>query len=364
MDDTLYDASWTLYSIHSTSQSYITLPTADSTRQSRLATQLRSYLDRTKVPTDPYDSEAERTGTLRDCTWTSLQKDAGQKIELVHDKATYRFLLMSGRETVSGKPRLSLLLTKATAAIAKKFTGFLLDTFQGTLAPLKLPSALLQEALHAYLSTLGAEFPSDSTPSLRQPTTIQSIIGNLKVTVTFGAPVAPHLKTMDIDIPPDSVTKLLQQIEKAKQEDNSTRRNRTNGQRNGGNESANTDTTLLGLLAELIEARSGIRIPITTTNPTASSTGTTSPSPSTNATTTNAAPSPNSEQILRISKITSAAFALSVDGRLKFAAKAVQSAVGEAAETLVRMANGEMLERIVRAADGGGEEDEEDEEEA
>merc|ERR1711964_849755 len=76
--------------------------------------------------------------------------------------------------------------------------------------PLQLPSALIQKTLQDYLSTI---YSSLSTAPGSSQTQVQdlfiNIISSVRLTIGFSAPVAPHLKSLDIAVAPYAVLKAL-----------------------------------------------------------------------------------------------------------------------------------------------------------
>ena len=78
MNDTLYDTSYTLYSISEPSPAYRDLLNADQHRRNSQAAQLRSFLGANR-PQYEREEEAEKIGGLRDVKCICLRKIAGHK---------------------------------------------------------------------------------------------------------------------------------------------------------------------------------------------------------------------------------------------------------------------------------------------
>jgi hypothetical protein len=292
MEDCLYDTSWTLHSISQLSPSFTALCAFDERALKRPAQKLKDYLTQaTAEKRALYENEqadSEKTGTLREVTFCPLEHP-GILISVTHERALSKFILY-GR---SDETPYSLLLTKAAAPLVHKLTAFLLDTFSVSAIPLKLPSTLLYDTLQAYMSNITTTF----SPQTRTPTPILSkaTLSSLRLTFSFSPPIAPKLRSIDIDIPLASLTA------------------QTPGR------------TILTSISTHLERATGIY-------PLAIGLG------------TEAKEGENERALARISKVSCAAFALSVDGRLKYTLKSVESAVQF--EDTVRKANQAMLDVI------------------
>ena len=217
MDDNIYDTSWTLHHIAYTGRPGTHWTHLPPTEKSGGA------LDSTITPT--------ATGTL---------------YELIYEKATYKFI-------VSGP----LLLSRSDAAHLSHLTAFL----GASSTPLRLSGAFVYGAVRAYAAAVPA-----------------GALGNVRVTVGFGAPVAPALRTLEIDVPAALV---------------------------GGD--------VLDVVARRVEERTGMRLAL------------------------------DADGVVRLARVTCAAFALGGEGRIKVVARGV------------REANEELFRRILdeaRARDG------------
>jgi len=198
---------------------------------------------------------------------------------------------------------------------------------------LRLPSGLILHACSKYLHSLSG--PKIAEPhqedALRQATLIQ-VIGNLKLTFTITntteTDVASMLRTMEFDIPSQTVDVLLR---KAQQTQSS---------------GLTVSTAFLDELATAVHERTGLRLPLSA-NPS---------SHSARVEATSALEPP-----VKVTRIACAAFAISVDGRLKCARKPIESAeVIGYQETMIRAANWELLEAIRAEAENKGARQEED----
>ena len=361
MDPVFYDTSWTLHALTTSSPSalqslYDKILATLAARLHQSHTVQRSRKRRAfssgsyaygASGDEEEDSETERTGALRTCTWTTTpifsgegEIDAGdldaQKIELVHEKVTHKFILLAqGRRRHqhpekgigndnSQRTDTILVLSKSTPTTFKHVLSFLqgeLDTNarnHDTLAtPLRLSGTTLQACFHDFIAALAPLSPSSMLSSLHRgdssdpvEVNVDEILGAIKVTVSFGTVVAQAgLKSLDVDLPANSVKGLLSADRVQK------------GQR---------PRTLLALLAAQIEARTGLRLPVAGEQEREA----------------------EDDPIMRITKLTCAAFALSGDGRLKFSSKALSAVRGDMrGEKVVGRAQEEMLGRILGTAE-------------
>lgn len=301
MDDSVYDTSWTLYHISSESAKYAGLLSTDPDSILSAATGLWKYVE---DAISHNEDETDKTGATVSCAGMTYGAETGVRIELIYEKVRYKYLFLNP-SLVSAIQHHSfpLLLAKSDPVHTRHVTEYMRQTFDVELSPLKLSGAFLEEALQRYLDTLLDDPSSDSIGGDGQ--FVQSILGNLKITVTFSAPVSPHLKTLDLDVPAESIASLL------------LRRH------DGGDASK----TLWDLLAGLVESRTGLRLqPI------------------------NRREAGEEPPVMRLSKLSCAAFALGADGRLKLARRAVEVAAAFDSEALVRQGGEGMLNQIVAEA--------------
>ena len=368
MDSAFYDTSWALHTITTASPSASAMQSLHDKNLATFAGRLHqshaSQRARNRRPIPSYnrsydavdgeeeeDSEDERTGALRTCTWSLVptgdaEDDGGgleaQRIELVHEKVTHKFLLLarwqrhptaqqsgrSNQDAAPQRPNTILLLSKSTPTTFKHVVSFLQDELdtgarhQDTPAtPLKLSGPTLQACFHGFIRALASPPPSGTSASSHHDdvrrwvnVNVEEILGAVKVTVSFGTVVAQAgLKSLEIDLPANSVKGLL---------------SARNGS-NPGMDGEERPRTLLALLAAQIEARTGLRLPVASEE----------------------ARQEEDDPILRITKLTCAAFALSGDGRLKFSSKALSAVRGSAqGERMVGRAQEEMLGRILEVA--------------
>ena len=292
MDDELYDSPWSSFAITETSTSFNTIHSSTPASLDRHATSLRKFLEPRNGT--PYETEEqnEKIGTLRECKWRPLKRETCLSIliRLTYERATYRFIILKSQH--NNTP--SLLLAKAPVALVHKVQTFLVTRLNVSTMPSKLSSATIQHILQTYLT------------QIRSPESVidltKTILGTLKITLSFSTPVSPHLRSMDIDIPASTVDQLATL-------------------------SADNQSSFLSELAKHVLNRTGLKLPIVIS-------GQDEDSEKTNA--------------IRISRISCSAFVISTEGRVKLSSKAVDDVPNE--ESVVRKANEMVLERFAQDA--------------
>jgi hypothetical protein len=235
-------------------------------------------------------------------------------ISLVYEKTTYKFIIFMsdstgiaqrGQQTTTSQQTSSndndsmqngILLAKSSPLTLKALQRYLDDTFGiGPIKPLKLPSKFILKELESYLT----------------PIAFDTIVGTLNITISFSAPIAPHLQSLTINIPSQTLWKAYEVASK-------TSSRETEG--------------VMGVLGNWLFKKTGLNLPLRTdqTNNTYSLTeanhnpNSNTTAPSEQAETQDTATEPQIP--LRISRILNAAYAISTEGRLKLASKAVQAA--------------------------------------
>ncbi|KAL2397622.1 hypothetical protein ABEF93_002175 [Exophiala dermatitidis] len=300
-------------------------------------------------------------------------------ISLVYDRTTYKFVIYTTEKTPQSSTSSSrrdlrpepdpnsdltaILLCKASPSALKAVTTYLADTFSLALAditPLKLSPALIRSTLEQYLATVSialgrAAFASASVAEAEQESAaeehehereqerehlqsiFQSIVGTLRITISFAPPVAPSLKTLDITVPPRTVGEQYRHV------------------LDGPNQTAANDSRhpqLMDTLATWIRDKTGLNIdpfPSTIVNDdnddnnddegnsavgndtsvaTANKTKKNPMRPHTETETETESEAsvqepPPHQPPMRVSRVSTAAYAISVEGRLKFASKPV-----------------------------------------
>ena len=374
MNDSLYDTSFTLYAVSDASPQYQKLPQCDQANFNVHAEALRQHLS-TKRPRYESEEEREKIGALRACRWTIIKRHAGQKrkrgrdddsddldpttttedapiegiaITLTYDKATYKVILYSASDspdpTTSPQPPkrrhkpkpnpLPLLLTKSNASLTRHILTFLTTTFSLSITPLKLPPNLLQQSLQTYITSLWTSLQIISNTHTQSPRILlRDTIGTLKITIATntahpkGEDIAKGLKSIDVDVPSETLYQLL----------NSS----TPPSHAGSRESDTTTASFLVGLRDHIRERTGLILPL----PPAAGAGEGSGENGTEGT----------ELPLKVTRISSGAFALSGEGRLKMSLKAVEAVedvggLGGEEGNVVRVVNAVLMAGVVREA--------------
>ncbi|ETI19480.1 hypothetical protein G647_09314 [Cladophialophora carrionii CBS 160.54] len=388
MKASLYDSSWTVYSIPQITPSLSKLVSAPATtlqahekRREQLASHaesFREYLDESR-PRHERDDEKTSLGGLKHSLWTRLdnmldqdehphspvlhagKKRPRQQLEqenertqsnalvvcLAYEKETYKFIIYttSASSARSSKRRrtasptsqstsapstdaTAILLAKSSPATLKRFTTYLSDRFSvDAIRPLSLSSLFLQSSLERYVSTV---------PS--------ALLGQIRLTLPFARPIAPDLKSLEIAVPretTESFTKV-----------------RASQQRRSGPRQTRGEKLFMHHLANSILNKTGLSIPVICNVHGGEDSPVVDPQRDTNP--------------ARISKVSTVCFALSAECRLKFERKAVEAAEGvkgvhdegkgedageddtdpdpDGAENCVKRANRELLAALVDEA--------------
>ncbi|KAJ4525192.1 hypothetical protein HRR83_000866 [Exophiala dermatitidis] len=340
-------------------------------------------------------------------------------ISLVYDRTTYKFVIYTTEKTPqsstsssrrdlrpepdSNSDPTAILLCKASPSALKAVTTYLADTFSLALTditPLKLSPALIRSTLEQYLGTVSialgrAAFASASAAEAEQESaaeehergperehlqsTFESIVGTLRITISFAPPVAPSLKTLDITVPPRTMGEQYRHV------------------LDGPNQTTNDSRRpqFMDTLATWIRDKTGLNIdpfPSTIVNgddnddnddegnaavgngtsvATANKTKKNPMRPHTETETETESEAsvqepPPHQPPMRVSRVSTAAYAISVEGRLKFASKPVElvngflgllehgsnaEGVSEARhENFVREANQQLLNAVLAEA--------------
>lgn len=385
MEDALYDTSWLLHRIPDLTPRLSALltpsqttPQDQSKQRHRLSSHADLFLKYLHENRPRYEDEEEKAkfGGIRQCTWKSLEilavdghdrsseHQAGKKrkryaaqddghslrrglmISLVYEKTTYKFVIYAAstgsfrpskrsriaiatshtgvsRGPFGGEPEPAILLAKSSPSVLKTLTTYLLDTFDlpRPVEALKFPSSFIQSTLESHLTTIYRALSSDGDGSNASSNAIReyeftNTVGTVKVTVSFSAPIAPSLKSLEVAVGLPALLSAFQLIDST-----------ANARRE----------TFLGFLSGCILAKTGLRLPglddsdAEKENVAVDETRTTEEQ---QAEEEGNAPAPIGESKkpdppLRISRISTAAYAISVDQRLKFSLKAVEAVENE-----------------------------------
>ncbi|OCT46208.1 hypothetical protein CLCR_01227 [Cladophialophora carrionii] len=386
MKASLYDTSWTVYSIPQITPSLsklvsapATTPQAHEKRREQLASHaesFREYLDESR-PWHERDDEKTSLGGLKHSTWTRLdnmldqdehtnspvmhagKKRPRQQLEqenertqsnalvvcLAYEKETYKYIIYttSASTARSSKRRrtaspttqstsapstddTAILLSKSSPAILKRFSTYLSDRFSvDAIHPLSLSSLFLQSSLERYVS---------SVPS--------ALLGQIRLTLPFARPIAPDLKSLEIAVPRET-TESFTKVQASQR------------RRSGPRQTRGEKLFFMHHLANFILNKTGLSIPVICNVHGGADSLVVDPQCDTNP--------------ARVSKISTACFALSAECRVKFERKAVEAAEGlhdegegedagegdteadpDSAENCVRRANRELLAALVDEA--------------
>jgi hypothetical protein len=185
----LYDSPWNVY------KCFGTLPTI----------QRDSLVARLKQPVDEDGAVRPIPGELLECTVDLISIPAGTStlsgvalrclFDHKHLGTEFRLIHLN-----NPAKEVSLLLVRS--GVPRQMLVDLFNEMLGlpSFEELKLPASLLSSQLESYLETLVAYGPTHDPDSY-----IHSIVGKLDIKVTFDAPVAPNLRSLDINVPATEV---------------------------------------------------------------------------------------------------------------------------------------------------------------
>jgi Kinetochore complex Sim4 subunit Fta1 len=328
----LYDVPWTLHRLQwpSLSNRPRSLLSNSRNRVSR-AKQMLEFLHIDVTDEEAENGFDEKAGAIQACTWDLLEaaereegaillNDEGHRvteelgsgivINLTYDMAAYRVILYGPAPSQPSslaalqqpQPILPLLLTKTPIPLTKQIVTFLLDTFDIRISPLKLPQSFLHHTLESYIDIL---YRYTSPLSLaRKIAFLKNALKDVKMTLSFSTPITPHLRTLELDIPAETVYNLIEA-------------------------SISGQTSFMQEMAVHLEHHTGMHLPLPANKDTQSD---------------------DIEKLIRISKIVCHAFALSGDGRFKIVEKAHRAAEIENLGHAVREANDMLLASLLAEA--------------
>lgn len=306
--ENLLDVSWSIQYIPNepyNSEQLQTLLTISNTSQSKqqlekLGEQCLGYIQSSQNTelVDELNDDRDKTGQLRECTITKIHSDTVQSrrvlgllIELRHQKTTHQVVLLARRAQTAGKCPVVAVLCRSSQVNLRRVKAWLEEEFSLPQSfALELSPEILAEICSQYITQLATlEAGEDDSNALRMAT-IKQVVGTLKVTITFSAGVAAGLKSVDLDLPSETIDVLLKKVKS----------------------SEDAGVAFLDELQDAIHQKTSLRLPL-------------------NGKIVNAGNSDDgltniSEPPMKISKITCAAFAISIDGRIKFASRPILSA--------------------------------------
>ena len=328
----LYDVSWTLHRLQwpSLSNRPYSLLSSSRNRVNR-AKQLRDFLHIDVTGEEADNTFDEKAGAIQECSWDLLEASdreegailldnegvriteelgSGILINLTYDTATYKMILYGptpsqpSKSTTSNQPTpmLPLLLAKTPVPLSKRLFTFLLDTFDIRISPLKLPQSLLHSTPESYIEMLYRYTMSMSIA--RRSVFLKGSLKDIKITISFSAPISPHLRTIDVEIPADTVCNLIEA-------------------------SMSSKTSFMQVLAVHLEHHTGMHLPLPANKDRQTE---------------------EVEPCIRITKFVCHAFALSGDGRFKIVERAYSAAEVENLGSVVREANVMVLSSLLAEA--------------
>lgn len=339
MEELLYNSSFTLYALPlPTPVRLLNLLSASPSTLATHATNLQTHLTSHR-PAYEAEEEREKFGSLRTCTITPLTT-SGLEFSIIYDRTTYKFIVYTSSDTKTSpaSASLPLVLAKANASLTKRFFSFLATTYHlSDPTSLKLSSHLLLFTTQTYISALHHSLePLTENHSILS--LLRDIIGSLKITISVNDAsskaqlIKPHLRTIDLDVTSETLYQLLQ---------NSVPRRPS--ERSKKHDDPLPPITFLAELKNLVRERTGLKLPITPEEPK-------------QPLADNVNGATIDEPVLRVTRIQSTAFAISVEGRLKLSNKPVDMmdvvpGLTGGDENVVKLANKGLLEAIVKEAE-------------
>lgn len=180
-----------------------------------------------------------KAGVLKDCIWTVLERETawaqnqrredddnddsglfetlstaatprGILITLLYEHATYKTILLRSEpqndqqpsSSLPGFTHIPLLLTRLPASLRQTILDFLSTTFDTRISPLTLSSTLLFTSFESYISALSLSPPDMSS-------FVDDVIKDVQIRVSFAPPIAPALKTLEIKIEREDLWQFL-----------------------------------------------------------------------------------------------------------------------------------------------------------
>ncbi|KAF4160627.1 hypothetical protein CNMCM6936_003822 [Aspergillus lentulus] len=159
------------------------------------------------------DDVFSRTGPLKDCVWETLsapstqdtsEKLSGILVTLEYENITYKAALLAvpdGRRTSARRQQstqLPLLLTRFPNPLRQTFISFLSANFDTYCSVLRLPSTFMYTALGMYIDMLMAGDHDGASDFYRM---FEDTIKETQLTLSFAPPVAPALRSLNINLP-------------------------------------------------------------------------------------------------------------------------------------------------------------------
>ena len=162
---------------------------------------LQTDLRKPALPVPGEEEETDDRGNLQECLVETIRITttcSGLYIAIVYEKAIHKFFL-SGSTQVNT----SLMFANAPTSVMQRMFEILSEALDAPLAmPFKrfqLPSSFIQKQMEAYLKALGAAEPSNTL------SIVEAVLRHISVGVTFEAPIAPTLRSLNIELLPETV---------------------------------------------------------------------------------------------------------------------------------------------------------------
>ena len=334
-NDCLLDTSWSLYS--AVDLKWPSRDLQDPKAFAGPAREFDSLLRRTAPGGKEYDEEdSDRAGGYHKSSWNIIQSNLsarqprilGVLITVEYDRSSYKAVLLrqlnnnNPQQRTNASSTLPLLLLRMPSTLTRCFLKFLETGLSATsVQPLKLHTPLLCSILESYIHTLSTLPSGQNLPSYSRDASLQDLpsqmIRDVRITLSFSGVVAPHLRTLDLDVPFDTVWKLVRP----------------------GVETSNgstTETGFLNRLANHLNRTTGLNLPWRSSNGQPASTSDLT--------------ADNAEDVIRISRIACASLVISTDGKVKIVGKFAENILDEEMLGLVTKANRDLIEMLVRRA--------------
>ncbi|KAK5091919.1 hypothetical protein LTR24_005696 [Lithohypha guttulata] len=350
LPDVFLDTSWSMQYIPRI-RKLASEPHAASTRQLQALSAECYQHNQSRGRLEPWDElkdESERTGQLRECHISQIwphsmaldvmqeRRCLGLSIETRYQKTTYQVLLLARRSLSIDECPLTAILYKASQSNVKHIKDWLNYKFGiPSAGPLQLPQDLLPRMCSSYLTVLTENWTVEDNTNVLRQATLKQALGNLKLTIAFssatGTEIAPKLKTLDLDLPSETINSLLEKTRQIAGAHDTIR------------------PTFLDELARAIHGKTGLKLPLNGSLSADAGLDKRQVTGTREAAQDGKDLTITSEPPLKVTKITCAAFAISIDGKLKFASKPIENAeVVGYQEKVVRSAYWQMLD-LVRA---------------
>jgi hypothetical protein len=298
------------------------------------------------------------TGALNSCTWepiTSLsflnpEHDEGEDenaqpvgilITLGYENITYKAALLANPSTLtsstsqkgkqpqgrrskrtsrtspSSSTSLPLLLTRLPKALREQFIAFLCSNFDTYVSSLRFSSDVLCDLLQSYVGSLFSTQGGNENEEA-DSVSIEDIIREMHLTLSFAPPIAPSLKTLNVSIPRETIASFLRT---------------TAGSSSTGDEDGDAGRRVLSGLSSYLQKHLAMELGLGSDGG-----GVTL-----------------SSGFVRLTRIACAGFVITGEGRVKVVGKAVQEGDDEEGTRNRRMLRGgEALVRAVLARAGAG----------